>query len=92
MSEEAVFAAWGLVSGVVGFGLLYCVALKVGGIWLFLIWFLAMCLFGVSAELHMLRENAISWDFAFAAIYQAIPLMVGGSVGAIWGNMKRNTT
>ena len=80
MKEEAFFLLAVLVLGPIGFFPLYMLARRLRACILILIWGAAMALFLLSAELHMLSENANSWDFALAVIYQSIPLMIGGTL------------
>lgn len=92
MTEKEILKIIAVCFGVAGFFLLYVIARRFRGLVLFLIWAVFMALFAVSAELHMLHETANSWDFAFAVMAQSIPLMLGGTIGVVYGIYKRDTT
>lgn len=91
MTEKDILSIFGCLMAVAGFSVMYVVAMKIRGLALAAIWFVAICLFLMSAELHMLAENANSWDFALAMTFQSIPLVIGGTIGTTWGIRKRNS-
>ncbi len=90
-TEKEILQIVALCFAVTAFFLLYFIARKLSGISLFLTWLVLMFLFGLSAELHLLAETATSWDFAFAVMFQSLPLMLGGTLGTIYNIYKRNT-